>query len=192
MIKGSSEVARGCYSSRPISDLILEPKLRGFHQSSSSRGSSFHCWMAQIIRNQPKYVSLTHSFISHCGRGTSKFLIQIVALKTFGDIIISYQNLLFTMQRKKSPHFFQPIPSMTNFPGTIPHWFILAPLFGNHSVSVTFTQCGGQSCTWLSECRAQINHLNLQTPLGDDRARTEPSSADSKVPMVDGEIPTKQ
>lgn len=29
-------------------------------------------------------------------------------------------------------------------------------------------------------------------PLGDDRARTEPSSADSKVPMVDGEIQTNQ
>lgn len=196
MIEGSIEVARGCYSSSPISDLILAPKLRGLHQSSSSRGSSFHCWMAQIIRNifyndKPKHISLTHSYMSQYGRGKSKFLIQIVALKTFEDIITPYLNLLFPVQRRKFP-----IPLSSSFYGKCsrhpsPLAYPGPPLQESQCIGDLHT-VWGLNCTRLCKCREQINHLNSQMPLGDDRARTEPGSIDFKVPMVDGEILTNQ
>lgn len=178
-------MARECYSSSPISDLILAPKLRVLHQSSSARGCSFHCWMAQIIRNifyddKPKHISLTHSSMSQCGRRTSKFLIQTVALKTLADIITPYLNLLLPVQREKVP-----IPFSSSFygklsrhPSPLTYW----------PPSLQVSQCigdlhtvWGQNNAWLYKCREQISHLNSQILLGGDWDRTKPRSIDFRV-----------
>lgn len=139
--------------------------------------------MAKIIRNifynaEPKYISLTHPYISQCRR-TSQFLIQIVAPKTYEDIT-SYSSFLFPIGEKSisfNPSLYDKLPRHPVPSGSScsPH-----PFFWNHSELVTFT--------WLCKYAVQINHLHSQMPLGDDRARTDPSSADSQVPGVEGEL----
>lgn len=136
--------------------------------------------MAKIIWNtfyiaEPKYISLTHPYISQCRR-TSQFLIQIVAPETYEDIT-SYSSFLFPIGGKSisfSPSLYDKFPRHPVSSGLScsPH-----PLFWNHSASVTFT--------WLCKCAVQINHLGSQMPRGDDRTRTDPSSADSQVPGVE-------
>lgn len=54
-----------------------------------------------FYNDEPKYISLTHPYLSQCRKTASPFLIQIVAPKTFEDIITSYSNFLFSMQKKK-------------------------------------------------------------------------------------------
>lgn len=71
-----------------------------------------------FYNDEPKYISLTHPYISQCRKTASPFLIQIVAPKTFEDIITSYSNFLFSMQKKKKVPFLLAHLYTTKFLGT--------------------------------------------------------------------------
>ena len=98
--------------------------------------------------NEPKYISLIHPYISQYEIGISQFLSQIVALKAFEDT--SYLNLLSPMQKKnkktkKKTHYHLSVHPSRSFSSHTSPLFHPDTLFWNHSVCVTFSQCGART-----------------------------------------------
>lgn len=101
-------------------------------------GQSISLWHIHILVNteeervnfSPKYLPLKH-------------------LKTH-PTWISYSPC----KKKKKKSLVLSVYPYTIFPGTHPLWLILTPLFWDHSVLVTFTQCGVRPHMVVQECRA--------------------------------------
>lgn len=141
------EEARRCYSSSPMSDPMLESKLKKLVPSVILLQRQLISQLDDnVIRNtfydnEPKCISLIHPYSSQYEIGISQFLSQIVALKAFEDT--SYLNLLSPMQKNKTLSL--SVHPYTSFSSHTCPLFHPDTLFWNHSVFVTFSQCGART-----------------------------------------------
>ena len=128
------EEARRCYSSSPMSDPMLESKLKKLVPSVILLQRQLISQLdGNVIRNtfydnEPKYLSLIHPYSSQYEIGISQFLSQIVALKAFEDT--SYLNLLSPMQKKNQKHYLFQFILIHHFPATHALCFILTHASG--------------------------------------------------------------
>lgn len=117
-MRRSEKEARRCYSSRPMSDPMLESKLKSLVPSVILLQRQLILQLdGNVIRNtfydnEPKYISLIHPCISQYEIGISQFLSRIVALKAFEDT--SYLNLLSPMQKKPKKTKKPPLSSLSS------------------------------------------------------------------------------
>ena len=143
------EEARRRYSSSPMSDPMLESKLKKLVPSVILLQRQLISQLdGNVIRNtfydnEPKYISLIHPYSSQYEIGISQFLSQIVALKAFEDT--SYLNLLSPMQKKKTKTLSLSVYPYTSFSSHTCPLFHPDTCFWNLSVFVAFSQCGDRT-----------------------------------------------